>query len=127
MSTAERLAADVRAPNDVGRVADDFGVLKFTSDTTHKTHVLPKEWEGRYVTIYATGDVHFAFSTSPTAEVDRSVTAIDAGAASKVGGIVGTIPRSMRLPRAALDGRVYFTRESASAATVYIELSSGAL
>ena len=61
MSGAEQRAADVRAPNDRLRDANDFGVLKFTSGTTHAANVLPKDWHEKFVTIYATGPVHFAF------------------------------------------------------------------
>jgi len=124
MSYAEQIAADVRAPNDVGADANEFGVRKFTSGTTHTANVLPKSREGRFVTIYATGEVHFAFSPHSDAEVDRSVTATAAGASAKVGGIVGEVPRSMRVPRSGIEGSIYFVRESAAPQTVYMELSS---
>ena len=124
MSDAEQRAADVRAPNDRLRDANDFGVLKFTSGTTHSANVLPKDWHEKFVTIYATGPVHFAFSEHSDAEVDSSVTATAAGASAKVGGIVDTLPRAVRVPRPPTDGRVYFVRESAASETVYMELSS---
>lgn len=77
MSDAEQRAADVRAPNDRLRDANDFGVLKFTSGTTHAANVLPKDWHEKFVTIYATGPVHFAFS-SPSRSRDGSIEAREA-------------------------------------------------
>lgn len=116
-------AADVRAPYDA-HTPNDFQVRKFTSGTTHAANAVPKAWEGKYVTIYATGDVHFAFSSHDDAEVDRNVAASADGASAKVGGLITTIPRSMRVPPSGVGNRTYFVRESASSQVVYMELSS---
>lgn len=122
-SGAERLAADVRAPID--RVTpNDFGVRKFTSGTGHAANVVPTEWRGRFVTLYASGPVHFAFSAHDDAEVDRSVSPTAAGAAIGVGGLLTTVPRSMRLPTVQPGQELYFVRESDESETVWMELSS---
>lgn len=117
-------AADVRAPFDVHK-PNDFQVIKFASGTTHAAAALPKSWEGRFVTVYATGDVHFAFSSHADAEVDSTVAASADGASDKVGGLITTIPRSMRVPASGRGNRTYFVRESAATQVVFMELSSG--
>lgn len=131
MSTEQHKAAVVRAPNDIrtGLAANNFGVLKFTATTTHAANALPDAWAGQWVRIYVItgGDLHFAFSTSSAAEVDRSVSATAAGASDKVGGFLEAASEThVRLPD--LDGpneTLYFVRESSAAVDVYLQLASG--
>jgi hypothetical protein len=122
---------DGRPGSTAAAVANDFGVLKFTggvaaTETTHSVDVLPSTFNGREVGLVCTGGVcHFAFSTSNTAEVDRSVSATAAGASAKVG---IPLPDSLsvmtraRVPYA--KGQpVYFVRESTATSTiVYMQL-----
>lgn len=130
MSTEQHKAAVVRAPNDIGRTANDFGVLKFTATTTHAANALPDAWAGQWVRIYVItgGDLHFAFSTSSSAEVDRSVSATAAGASAKVGDFLeGASETHVRLPNIDVPGEtLYFVRESTAAVDVYMRLASGA-
>lgn len=123
-SAAEQKAANVTAPID-REVNDDFQVRKFTSESTHAANAVPASWHGKFVTMYATGTVHFAFSERSAAEVDISVSATAGGASAKVGGLITDVPRSMRVPRPAEPGgTIYFVRESATSETVWMELSS---
>lgn len=120
-------AAHVRAPTDAG--SDEYGVLKFTAGTTSAANAIPKEWHGRYVTIYATGDdVHFGFSADSSAEIDSGVTATAAGASTAVGGILPNglmYQRHVMVPGLRANQKVYFVRETPTgSATVYMELSS---
>lgn len=122
-------AARIRAPNDLGRTANDFGVLKFDCDTTHGANALPASWPGRWVKIRATGgDVHYGFSTASNAEVDRAVASSSAGASSKVGGIVAdglANAEHVQLPYVESGQSLYFVREATVDNTiVYMELAS---
>jgi hypothetical protein len=139
MSAEEVAAARICPPNDMGRTANDFACLKFTggqsgTETTHAANEVPAEFCGRWVDLIAVGgDVHFAFSESSSAEVDRAVAATAAGASSKVGGIVlsGTrypvqIPNRRGTPdNSTGDGKIYFVRESSAVGTVVYMIKSG--
>lgn len=135
MSSISTKSERIRPPYDYGAVANDFGVLKFTAgdvaDTTnHQVDQLPDAWMGQYVEIYVTGgDMHYAFSASSTAEVDRAVAATEAGASVKVGAVVpnGAV-RYVQIPVTKMsgtsDGHVYFSRESTANPTVcYMRLA----
>ncbi len=124
-------SALVRAPFDYAAVANNFGVLKFSggvlaTETTHKANVVPNAWRGQYVEIYVTGGVmHYAFSTSSAAEVDRAVAATEAGASVKVGGVIPNgETRHVLVPDSS--DPVYFVRESDTVGTIaYMRLASG--
>lgn len=81
----------IRAPHDQDRTANDFGPLRFTVPTKtagHAANAIPDDWRNaRYVIVQHTngGAFDFAFSESATAEVDAGVTALAAGASTKVG------------------------------------------
>lgn len=77
----------IRAPNDADTGTDtDYGVRKFTLNTTATTVVIPDEWAGQWVAIKPVGGaVHFAFSLRPLAAVDAAATATNAGASANVG------------------------------------------
>jgi hypothetical protein len=134
MSVAEELAAKgalVRAANDVGRTANDFGVLKFDCDTTHGANALPAAWSGRWVIMRATGgDVHFAFSKSSSAEISTAVASSAAGASDKVGDVVPDglgYETHRKLPTwNPLTETMYFAREATVNNTIlYMALGDG--
>lgn len=136
MSAEEVKAARVRAPFDYAGVANNFGVLKFTggdiADTqNHQADAVPDDWRGQWVEITVIGgDMHYAFSTSATAEVDRAVAASEAGASVKVGDpILAGTSKHVQIPRPgdrdAAESTVYFVRESSTTGVVaYMRLSS---
>jgi hypothetical protein len=100
--------------------------MKFTADTTHKANAVPAAWAGRYVKITSVGGIlHYGFSETSSAEIDRAVAATDAGASAKVGGYIADGGSdSRRIPRrSTLGATVYFCRESSAASTVYVELA----
>jgi hypothetical protein len=79
-----------RFPNDLGRTANDFGVLLIDSDTAHKLTALPLDWAGRRVLMQcATNPVTIAgtlrASETPAPEVDRTAAAGSPGTSDKVG------------------------------------------
>lgn len=135
MSTEEVKAARVRAPYDYAAVANNFGVLKFTggtsgTETSHVANAIPDDWRGQWVEIYVTGgDMHYAFSATSSAEVDRAVTATEAGASVKVGAVIPNgASVHVQIPnygdRNAADGVTYFVREStALGAVAYMRLA----
>jgi hypothetical protein len=138
MSLAQDLAAKgalIRAANDVGRTANDFGGLKFTATTTHGVNPLPAAWSGRWVIIKVTGgDVHFAFSKSASAEVDRSAAAAAAGSttqgtSSKVGDVAPDglgYETHRKLPTwNEVTETMYFAHEATASTTVYVILGDG--
>ena len=141
MSAEEVKAARVRPPYDYNAVTNDFGVLKFSggvlsTETSHKVDAVPRAWQGQWVEIYATGgDLHYAFSRSSTAEVDRAVAATAAGASVKVGAVIPNgESRHVQIPLATPAGpsdtasEIYFARESSAIGTVaYMRLASGNL
>lgn len=131
MSAEELKAAIVRPPFDYAGVANNFGMLKFSggvlaTETSHAANAVPREWQGKWVEIYVTGgNLHYAFSASSTAEVDRSVAATAAGASVKVGRVIPNgesrhvyIPPYRSAEPDATDGDVYFVRESDAVGTV---------
>lgn len=127
-------AAMIRAANDYGRTANEFGVLKIAATTTHGVNPLPASWSGRWVIMRATGgDVHYGFSTSSSAEIDPSVAAASAGsstqgASAKVGDIIPdglSFETHRKLPTWGATETMYFVRESTASATVYIVLGDG--
>lgn len=107
-------------------VANDFRVVKYTTDTTHKVDAIPRFFYGHYVSLYSPVETDFAFSRHSDAEVNRSVVATDEGATDKVGGkILAGERRDVLIPPAPKDGSAwYFVRESASLSTVTMELAS---
>lgn len=139
MSVEEVKAARVRPPYDYAGVANDFGVRKFSggvlaAETSHKADAVPRDWHGQWVEIYVTGgNMHYAFSRTSTAEVDRTVAASAAGASVKVGAIIPNGEnRHVQIPTASPTGPtdaaadVYFVRESDAVGTVaYMRLASG--
>lgn len=125
MSEALLKATQSRAPNDVGRTANDFGVLIFTCAAAHRADALPDHWKGRRIGIHAVGGaMDVAFSTSSIAEVDTSVAATDAGAAAKAGRTIASgATEYFVLPDP--DGKtLYFVREGA-ATSARLHLASG--
>lgn len=125
---------NVRAPidswdADQGFLANDFGVRKFDVTTSSQAHALPQKWFGRspqWVDVWSTvDDAEVAFSTSASAEVDRTVAATAAGASAKVG---MPIPQKqwtpMLLPTPPAGGNIYFVRQSATAGIIRVRLSS---
>jgi len=108
-------AANVKAPCDKGNVANDFNVKLYDCDLTHKATAVPHKFTGKYVRIFvAGGDLHYAFSESSSAEVDRAVAGSDAGAFDKVGDIIkdGTYDH-VRVPGVKDESvTLYFVREA---------------
>lgn len=116
--------SNVQAPLDAG--SNDFGVRKFTAETSHAANAIPNSWSGKYVRALAVGgNVHFGFSISGSAEVDRAVTATAAGASAKVGDVLSNgIAEQFRIPRFGPGVTMYFVRESDTASTVvYLRLA----
>lgn len=126
-------ATNVRPPIGVSTTLNEFNVLKFTggqsgTETTHKTNVLPDIWQGKWVTMYVTGgNLHYAITKFSTAEVDRAVSATEAGASTKVGGVLANgLTTMFRMPYINNAGgeKNYFARESDAVGTVvYMWLS----
>lgn len=77
----------IRAPNDADTGTNgDYGVRKFTLNTTATTVEIPAEWSGQWVAVKPVGGaVHFAFSLRALATVDAAATATNAGASANVG------------------------------------------
>lgn len=77
----------IRAPNDADTGTNtDYGVRKFTLNTTATTVEIPADWSGQWVAVKPVGGaVHFAFSLRSAAVVDSNVTASNAGASANVG------------------------------------------
>ena len=126
MSAEEVKAARIRAPNDYGRTANDFGGLLFDCTTTHQAHALPAAWKGKWIILHNRGSVavHFAFSASSTAEVDPAVAATAAGASAKVAATLEPGEKQHRqLPKFGDNDTAYFVRECGSTTTtIHIEL-----
>lgn len=125
MSEALLKATQSRAPNDVGRTANDFGVLVFTCAAAHRADALPDHWKGRRIGVQPIGgDADIAFSANANAEVDTSAAASDAGTAAKAGRTVtGDTTEYFVLPDP--DGKtLYFVREGA-ATSIRLHLASG--
>lgn len=127
----EDRAARLRAAHDLGRTANDFGVLKIAATTTHGVNPLPASWSGRWVIMRATGgDVHFGFSTSSSAEIDTAASAAAAGSStqgtsSKVGDVIPDglgYETHRQLPNIESGQTLYFVREATASATVYLAL-----
>lgn len=135
MSNILNAAAAVRAPHDVGRTANDFGVLKFTAgsaaDTTvHFANAIPTAWRGFWVELYVSGGtpgtdrMDFAFSGHSNAEVSTAVAASAAGASDKVGASVPTGTTLSVLVPPTGDSTllnpppIYFVRESTAAGMI---------
>lgn len=126
-------ATNIRPPTGISTTLNEFNVLKFTggaagTETNHAVNPLPAAWQGKWVTMYATGgNLHYAISKFSTAEVDRAVAATAAGASTKVGGVLANGFTTMfRLPYATqnLNESLYFARESDAVGTVaYMWLS----
>lgn len=141
MSAEEVKAARVRPPYDYAAAANNFGALKFSggvlaTETSHAANAVPRDWQGQWVEIYVSGgNLHYAFSRSSTAEVDRAVAATAAGASVKVGGVIPNgEARHVLVPAATPTGptdpnaEIYFVRESDALSTVvYMRLASGNL
>lgn len=115
------------APTDLG--SDDFQVRKFSSTTTHSANAVPAGWAGKWVTIAVQGGtagtdvLHYGFSTSSTAEIDRSVAATAAGASAKVGDVIPTGQKEdVLLPFTSTQQTLYFVRESTATLDVYVGL-----
>jgi hypothetical protein len=128
MSAEEVKAARIRAPNDFGRTANDFGGKLFDCTTTHQAHALPASWKGKWIILHNRGSVaaHFAFSAHSDAEVDPAATAIAAGEEDKVGEILDAGEKQHRLlPKFGDNDTCYFVRECASSTTsVHIALGT---
>lgn len=77
----------IRAPNDADTGTNtDYGVRKFTLNTTATTVEIPADWSGQWVAVKPVGGaVHFAFSLRSAAVVDSNVAASNAGASANVG------------------------------------------
>jgi hypothetical protein len=136
MSNILNAAAAVSAPHDIGRTANDFGVRRYTAETTFRADTVPDTWRGKWVELYVTGgtagtdSVHYAFSLSSAAEVSTAVAATNAGATDKVGAVIPTgETRHVLIPvggdPAAGTGDIYFVRDSTAASmSVYMRLAS---
>lgn len=111
-----------RVPLGDSATANEFAQRKFTggtlADTTAHvtTELVEYSWSGKYITMRAIGaDVHFAFTRFPTAEVDRAVAATEAGATTKVGGLLlAGEERDFQLPQFDVTRKLYFSRESSA-------------
>ena len=125
-------AATRKPPYGPTTDSNEFNVRKFTGgdsadNQNHQTDELVEyRWSGKYVSILAVGgNCHFAFTRFPTAEVDRTVAATEAGATTKVGGIaLSGVVTDFELPHFSFNDKLYFARESdAAAVPVYMWLS----
>ena len=129
MSYASYQADNNRAPADKGNTANDFDVRLYDCDTTHKANPVPFKFTGKYVRIFVSGgDLHYAFSESASAEVDRTVASTDTGASDKVGDIIkdGTFER-VKVPFVKDESvSLYFVREATIDNTIArMRLASG--
>lgn len=132
MAQGTQQADHISAPNDFGRTADDFGILKIEVTTTHGVNPLPLAWANKWIEMYFSGaatEVHVAFSTNASAEVDRSTAAASAGsttqgASDEVGFpyTTGTY-HHVRLPFWRAGQTCYFVREGDDTATAYLRLA----
>jgi hypothetical protein len=122
-------AARIKAPFDVG--SNDFGVRRYTITTTARADAVPASWAGRYVRIFftsatATDVAHFGFSRNPSAVIDGTAGATDAGTATSVG-MTLKVNESMhvRLPGKQESESIYFCRDlfGAGAASMDIALA----
>lgn len=77
----------IRAPNDTDTGTNgDYGVRKFTLNTTATTVEIPDAWAGQWVAVKPVGGAaHFAFSLRSLAAVDSAAAATNAGASANVG------------------------------------------
>lgn len=118
------LAAMAVGPIDQG--SNDFECRKFTATTTNAANAIPSDWHGQFVEIYVTGGVlHYGFSTSSSAEIDRSVAASAAGASAKVGRIIPDgETRHILIPLASAGDTIYFVREGTASLTVLMSRAS---
>lgn len=128
MNSELNRALMVSPPSDIGRTANDFGVLKFTAETTHAANAIPDSFKGKWVRLRAIGGiVHFGFSENSAAEIDRAVVATAAGASAKVGGILANGAGSyedFKIQDPGTNTTIYFVRESDTASTiVYMQLT----
>ncbi len=135
MSNLMNKAAVVQAPFEDtpdGTTADhDFNVKKYTGGTLADTQVhvataVPATWCGKFVKISAIGgDITYGFSTNALAEVDRSVAASEAGASTKVGGLILSGQSVHVLVPKNEKKTIYFVRESSTTGVVALmELAS---
>lgn len=87
MSEQVTKSLKIRAPNDADTGTNtDYGVRKYTLNTTATTVEIPAEWSGQWVAVKPVGGaVHFAFSLRSAAVVDSGVAASNAGASANVG------------------------------------------
>lgn len=123
-------ALKIRLPNDNGRTANDFGVLKIAVTTSHGQSPLPAEYAGRFVVmlfVATSGDTcHFGFSQTTGREVDTSVSATTAGASAKVG---WPAQHGIEIHRFVPDYDVnvtgYLIHEGSAAGTLYLALADG--
>lgn len=119
MSAFLNKAVAITIPYDVG--SNEFGVMKIDSDDTHKACALPDSWSGCAVAFRCfTNNVNVGLSTNVDAEIDRSVSASDAGASAKVGATVvaGTLYAAV-LPTWAPAKTMYLIHEAAANNTVF--------
>lgn len=100
MSSAELTkSARIRAPYGDGTANTNVrlfsgGVL--ATETTHKATVLPQSWHGQWLTIRAIGGNCWVMISPTAAEIDRTVAASEAGAASPKLGIM--VPSGEAIP-----------------------------
>ena len=92
MSDLSNKSFRIRAPNDAdtgsaGTGSDtDYGIRKYTLNTTATTVEIPGEWSGQWVAVKPVGGaVHFAFSLRAAAVVNSAATATNAGESANVG------------------------------------------
>lgn len=119
--TKESAALRVRMPNDVGRTANDYGLLLYDCTTSSQAHAVPSACvPGGEVIIHNRGSVEafYAFSTSASAAIDETPTATASGASDQIARPIapGDIHRG-ELPPWEKGQTLYLVRRCASSST----------
>lgn len=134
MTAIEVKALKIRAANDNGRTAEDFGVLKLAVTTTHGQWALPSEFSGRFakfLVVGASGDlVHVGFSRTTGREVDSAATAAAAGSAPTKLKVGWPLQHGLVEHHFVPDWRThaetfYLVAEGSASVTLYVQLADG--
>ncbi len=122
--TFDSAAARIRAPHDIGRTANDYGLKLYDCTTSAQAHAVPTAWKEAEILITNTGSVaaFYAFSKSVLATIDETPTASASGAFDTIARPIaaGATHRCQLPPWDAAD-TLYLIRRSTATTSLLLE------
>jgi len=122
--TEQEAALRVRAPHDLGRTANDYGLKFYDVTATTQAHAIPTGWRGQHVIIHNRGSVEafYAFSEHSDAAIDETPTATAAGAVDSIARPIaaGAIQRC-QIPNGTIGTTMYFVRRATATTSLLLD------